>query len=63
MNGQINSQTWSNLMQFIDADGMSRSERLAFARFVNDVVDESGPGALRVPKLKEARDLFTSTRH
>lgn len=60
--GEIGESVWNPLMHLMDEADVSSTERMAYARFVNDVVREGGPGALFVPKEDEARDLLVDTR-
>jgi len=62
VNGQIAEVAWHNLMHVFDADEITSGERLALARFVNDLLMEKGPGAVHVPKVDEIKDLLTETR-
>lgn len=60
--GEIGDTIWSRLMQLLDDDDVTRTERLALARFVNEVVAEGGPAALLVPMEDEARALLGDIR-
>ena len=60
--GEIGDSIWSNLMHLLDGEDVTSNERLALARFVNEVVAESGPAALFVPRDDEARDLLDEIR-
>ncbi|RMF58119.1 MAG: hypothetical protein D6746_10055 [Bacteroidetes bacterium] len=59
--GQIAEAAWHNLMQAFDADEISGPERLALARFVNDLLSERGAQA-EIPRLEEIQDLLAETR-
>ncbi len=61
--GDIDNSMWKRLMALLDADGVTEPERMALARFVNDVVSENGPQSLFVPKEEEVKDLLSETRH
>lgn len=63
MHGDINDSMWSRLMGLFDADGVTAPERMAFARFVNDLVAEAGEKSLYLPKEEEVKDLLSETRH
>lgn len=60
--GEIGDAIWTNLMELLDAADVDTNERLAFARFASEVVSESGPSALRIPRDQEARDILIDTR-
>lgn len=63
MRGEIGDPVWSRLMQLLDASDVTGTERIALARFVNELVDEGGPEALSVPLESEAQDLLQDTRN
>ena len=62
MMGRIADTTWHQLMSLFDADAVSSQERLALARFVNDLLDDPGPKTFAIPRLDEAQELLTETR-
>jgi hypothetical protein len=61
--GQITEPSWRNLMTLFDADTVTAQERMALAKFFNDLVEEVGPQALFAPRLEEAVALLVDTRH
>lgn len=61
--GDINDSMWKRLMTLLDADGVTEPERMALARFVNEVVAENGQKSLFVPREEEVKDLLSETRH
>ncbi len=62
VNGQIAEIAWHNLMHVFDADEITSGERLALAKFVNDLLRERGTRAVNIPALDEIKDLLTETR-
>jgi len=48
-------------MKTFDAIGISQNERIAFARFMNDMIVD-GRDKLNVPQPEEARDILTDMR-
>ncbi len=60
--GEIGDSIWSRLMHLLDDDDVTSNERLALARFVNEVVAEGGPSSLFVPMEDEARALLGDIR-
>ena len=63
VNGKITDPSWEQLMSVFDAGDVTHPERLAMARFFNEVMDEMGPEALWTPKPDELQALLTETRH
>ncbi len=62
VNGQIAEIAWHNLMRVFDTNEISFGERLALARFVNDLLMEKRTGSVHIPKIEEVMDLLTETR-
>jgi len=62
VNGQIADISWKKLMHVFDRAEMTSPERLALARFVNDLLAERRDNSINVPKLKETRALLKETR-
>ena len=63
MQGHIKDVQWTQMMELLDSAETSSTERQAFARFLNDVVSESGFGALKMPKANELNEVFAQIRH
>jgi hypothetical protein len=61
VNGQINENAFKKMMHTFDSARINRTERLAFARFMNDMISE-GRGGLNVPRPEEAEDILTDMR-
>lgn len=61
--GQITEPSWQSLMNLFDADSVTVQERMAMAKFFNDLVEDFGPQALFTPRLEEAVALLVDTRH
>ena len=49
-------------MRTFDADEITTEERLALARFVNDLLSERGPRVVNIPRLEETTALLLATR-
>lgn len=61
--GQIAEPTWRQLSKFVDSVATtSLEEREAIAAFVNDVVVDLGPDAVKLPSLNEAQAVLEETR-
>ena len=63
MHGDIPDTMWTRLMRLFDADGVTAPERMALARFVNELVAEGLDKSLQVPREEEVKDLLDDTRH
>ena len=61
VNGQITDKAFNKIMKTFDAIGISQNERIAFARFMNDMIVD-GRDKLNVPQPEEARDILTDMR-
>jgi len=61
VSGQITEKAFNNIMRTFDAIGISRNERIAFARFMNDMIVD-GRATLNVPQPEEATDILTDMR-
>ncbi|QXD16875.1 hypothetical protein GQ464_008030 [Rhodocaloribacter litoris] len=59
--GQIAEPAWHNLMHVFDAEDLTVPERLALAKFVNDLLVEQGR-IFQMPRPEEIRDLLAETR-
>ena len=62
MDGQIADRSWDKIMKTIDQEGLTTKERMAFARFMNEVIEEAPSVALHVPKPAEMEDLLSEVR-
>ncbi len=62
VNGEIADRFWRRLMRTFDADEITTEERLALARFVNDLLSERGPRVVNIPRLEETTALLLATR-
>lgn len=62
MNGQIAERSWTKLMRTFDLEGISCFERMAFARFMNDVLDDGQSERLNVPKPLEMEELLNDLK-
>ena len=61
IDGQINEQSWKKMMRTFDLEGITNFERLAFARFMNEVISE-GSDAVNVPQPEEMEEILTTMR-
>jgi len=62
INGDITERAWAKLMHTFDKEGLSATERMAYARFMSEMIDESGNGRLNVPSSKEVKDILADLR-
>ena len=62
MNGQIAERSWKKLMKTFDLAGVSSLERMAFARFMNEILADGDTDQLNVPKPAEMEELLSETR-
>ncbi len=62
MDGQIAEQSWEKMMQTFDNGDMTTFERMAYARFMNDVIADTAANALYVPRPDELEELLQETR-
>jgi Ca2+-binding EF-hand superfamily protein len=62
LNGDITERAWKKMMQTFDQEGVSATERMAFARFMSEVIDETEQTGLNVPKPEEMTDILSGTR-
>ena len=62
MNGQIADQSWDRMMETFDHEGVTTFERLAYARFMNELISDAGPERLHVPMPKEMEELLVEVR-
>jgi len=66
LNGDITERVWKKMMRTFDQEGISATERMAFARFMTEVIDDNKEGRVNVPAPEEMSDILTdmrSTRH
>ncbi len=62
MDGQIAEQSWEKMMQTFDHGDMTTFERMAYARFMNDVIADTAVNALYVPKPDELEEILQEIR-
>ncbi len=62
MNGQIAERSWKKLMKTFDLAGVSSLERMAFARFMNEILADGDTDQLNVPKPAEMEELLSEIR-
>ena len=62
MDGQIADRSWDKIMKTIDQEGLTTTERMAFARFMNEVIDDASSVALHVPGPSEMKELLSEIR-
>ena len=66
INGDITERVWKRMMRTFDHEGITATERMAFARFMTEVIDDEKDGRLNVPAPEEMSAILTdmrSTRH
>ena len=62
MSGQIADPSWNKLMSVFDDEGVTWSERMALAGFLNDVLEDPQRLNVNIPKLDEVQALLSATR-
>ncbi len=62
MNGQIAETAWKKLMRILDAEGVSSGERLAYARYMNDLLADRRKSSVDFPAGDEAASLLKDIR-
>ena len=62
LSGQIAENTWQRFMSIVDSKVTSQKERIALARFFNELVAEQGPEVSNMPKESEIEDLLENIR-
>jgi len=62
MSGEIADSSWERIMETFDHEGVSSFERMAFARYMSEVVAESQGRELNVPKPDELEELLGEIR-
>jgi len=62
MQGQIAESAWTKLMTAFDAEGVTSTERMAYARFMNDMLTERARFALNIPADDEISGILMETR-
>jgi hypothetical protein len=62
MSGEIADPSWERIMETFDHEGVTSFERMAFARFMSEVVAEGKGRELNVPKPEELDELLGEIR-
>ncbi|NQV71971.1 hypothetical protein HQ496_02525 [bacterium] len=62
MRGQIGETAWKKLMTAFDAEGVTSNERMAYARFMNEMLTERAQPSLNIPVGDEMAGLLVETR-
>lgn len=62
MQGQIGESAWRKLMTVFDAEGVTSRERMAFARFINEMLAERETIFSNIPSSDEVTGLLTAIR-
>ncbi len=63
MQGQISEKVWKRMMRLMDSKKATKTERMALARYVRDVMEETGAASLNMPRVTELGDMLTHVRH
>jgi hypothetical protein len=63
MQGQISERVWKRMMRLMDSKKATKTERMALARYVRDVMEETGAASLNMPRVTELGDMLTHVRH
>jgi len=62
MRGQIGEPAWKKLMAIFDAEGVTSGERMAYARFMNDMLAERERMFMSIPAGDEATGILSDIR-
>jgi len=62
MDGQITDRSWDKIMKTVDQEGLTRKERMAFARFMNERIEDPSSDSLHVPGPAELEQLLSEIR-
>lgn len=62
MQGAISEKVWKRMMRLMDSENASKTERMALARYVRDVVSETGAASLNMPRVNELGDMLANLR-
>lgn len=62
MDGEIADRSWNQIMNTIDQSGLTGTERMAFARFMNEMIEDAPNVDLHLPKPEEIEELMTLIR-
>ena len=62
MRGQIAESAWEKLMLAFDSEGVTSPERMAYARFMNEMLTERARQSLDIPVGDEMNGLLVDTR-
>lgn len=62
MRGQIAESAWKKLMLAFDSEGVTSPERMAYARFMNEMLNERARQSLDIPVADEMTGLLKDTR-
>ena len=63
MQGQISERVWKRMMRLMDSKKATKTERMALARYVRDVMEETGTASLNMPRVNELGDMLMHVRH
>jgi len=62
MDGRIADRSWKQIMKTFDQGGLSGTERMAFARFMTEIIDDTPTVDLHVPNPAETEELMSQIR-
>jgi len=62
MQGEIADTAWKKLMSAFDAEGVTSPERMAYARFMNEMLTERARQSLNIPVSDEMAGFLVETR-
>jgi len=62
MRGQIAESAWKKLMLAFDSEGVTSPERMAYARFMNEMLTGPARKSLDIPVGDEMKGLLMDTR-
>lgn len=62
MQGQIGEVVWTKLMRVFDAEGVTSRERMAYARFMSEMLAESEHSSLNIPVGDEMTGILSEIR-
>ncbi len=62
MQGQIGEAVWTKLMRVFDAEGVTSRERMAYARFMSEMLAEREQSSLNIPVGDEMTGILSEIR-
>jgi len=62
LNGDIHEGAWRKMMRTLDDESLQPNERIAFARYMNEMIAESQRDGFNIPAPEEVREILSASR-